>query len=325
MLACKRMRRLAVGSTLLTVAALMGSAGSASAEGIRAAALAPQLKGVASTPELRDKFHEAVLKGLQGLAAGSESEVLSGAETRSRLGEDLLGCSGQAPCLPRATSALRANRVVATEITVAGKSYTIALRLYDGQGRELTHADDLCEICTVREADEAVTKAAARLAAVARTFPVEPTAEREREKPRTAEKSRPTPAPPPPPPTPSPMQEPPARTAAPVVKEQHRFPWRPLAFTSLAIGIVGLAAGIPLIVIDGRPTCDAPDPVHQCKEVYNTLAGGATLAALGGLGLVASIPLFYFDSRDRRQKVTALRVIGVPAVGGGALALAGRF
>ena len=315
-----------LGVSLLTMWALLSIEGAAHAQAIRAAALAPQFKSGASTPELRDKFHDAVLRGLSGLSGpsgpnGELGEVLSGSETRQKLGDELLTCGGQASCLQRALQALRVNRLVASELNVIGKSYSISLRLSDGAGRELTHADDLCEICTVREADEAVAKAAARLAAAARTFPVE----------AVAGTPRPTAPPPPreePPPVTSktsPMQEPPPSVTPPPVKERRHVPWRPLAFSSLALGIVGLAVGIPLVVIDGRPTCDASDPVHQCKEVYNTVGGGGTMLALGALGLVASVPLFYLDWRDRHQAVTSLRMFGAPSSGGGTLTLEARF
>jgi hypothetical protein len=312
--------------SVLAIASLAALVRPASAQAIRAAALPPAFKSGASTPELRDKFQDAVLKGLSSLSGpsgpnGELGEVLGGAETRQRLGEELMSCSGQASCLSRTLAALRVNRLIATELTVVGKSYTISLRLFDGGGRELTHAEDLCEICTVREADEALTKAAQRLAAAARTFPVEAVV--------GAEKSKPAPPPKPEPPPPtraSPMQEPPAPAPMPTVrKERRHFPWRPVAFASLAVGIVGLAVGIPLVVIDGRPTCDAADPVHQCKEVYNTVGGGGTMLALGAIGLVASVPLFYFDYRDRHRALTALRLFGAPAVGGGTLTLEGRF
>jgi hypothetical protein len=311
------------------VLAISGAPAATWAQGIRAGALAPQIKSAGVTPELRDKFHESVVKGLASLAGpsgpgGELGEVVPAPETRRALGEELLSCGGQASCLPKALAALRVNRLVATELTVVGKSYTISLRLYDGQGHELTHADDICEICTVREADEAVAKAAARLAAVARTFPVE----------RVGSGAKPKPTPPPreePRPEPtsnvSPMQEPPRPPPAAIITPapRRKVPWRPLGFASMALGVVGLAVGIPLVVIDGKPTCDLPNPEVACPEVYNTAGGGATMIAIGSIAFIASIPLFYFDYRDRHPKVSALRLRGAPTAGGAGFALEGRF
>ena len=142
-----------LGVSLLTLGVLLAPR-VADAQSIRAAALAPQFKAGAATPELRDKFHDAVLRGLSSLSGpsgpnGELGEVLGGSDTRAKLGEELLSCSGEASCILRAIAALRVNRLVSTQLSVAGKSYTFSLRLYDGQGHELTHAEDLCEICTV--------------------------------------------------------------------------------------------------------------------------------------------------------------------------------
>jgi hypothetical protein len=165
------MRRLPSVATLLgfgvCVLVVLLPAGAASAAG-RVAALVPQIKPPAA-PELRDRFHEAVTRGLQ--AAGEDAVAAS--EVRLRLGasEELLGCAGTGPCVARATQALRVDRAVATEIDVTGKDYTIKLRLVDAVGRELTKVDEPCDICTVKEADEAVMRAATKLATAAKALP----------------------------------------------------------------------------------------------------------------------------------------------------------
>ena len=124
-----------------------------------------------AAPELRDRFHEAVTRGLQ---SGGD-EVVAAAEVRLRLGasEELLGCGGTGACVARAAQALRIDRAVAAEIDVSGKDYVIKLRLLDAVGRELTKVDEPCDICTVKEADEAVARAATKLAAAARSLPTE--------------------------------------------------------------------------------------------------------------------------------------------------------
>lgn len=287
----------------------------ADAQVTRVGALPPRVTGTSAATELRDKFQDAVIRGL----ADPSSEVMGAAETRQRLGGELLACAGAA-CVPRAIAALQVERAVVTELNVTGKSYTIALKLYDARGQELTRADDACEICTVHEAEETVTKAAARLATAARSLaqaPPPPTI------PPPAEPAAPVLVAPP---EPSPAVQPaaPPLVASPT-RTRRYVPWSALAWSSLGAGLVGLGVGVPLLVLDGRPTCNAADPVHQCPRVYDTRAGGATLVALGTLGLIASIPLFYFDWREKNRSLAALGVRGGALAGGAGLQLLGRF
>src|SRR5258708_289516 len=98
------------------------------------AALVPQIKPPPA-PELRDRFHEAVARGL--LSGGDD--VVPSTEVRLRLGgsDEMLNCSGVGACVARAVQTMRVDRVVATEITATGKDYTIRVRLLDPVGREL--------------------------------------------------------------------------------------------------------------------------------------------------------------------------------------------
>lgn len=307
--------------TLLGFGLLCATATTASAAG-RVAALVPQIKPPAA-PELRDRFHEAVTRGLQT----GPDEVVSAAEVRLRLGasEELLNCGGAGACVARAAQSLRTDRVVSTEIEASGKDYTIKLRLLDAVGRELAKTDEPCDICTLKEADEAVTRAATKLAAAARALPAE-----------TLPKTEGSPPPPPPkvevtPPkveTPPPSVPPaagtaPADQAVTLQHEKKTFPWRPLAIASLAVGVVGIAVGIPLVVIDGQPTCSLPNPRMSCPEVYNTVGGGATMLTLGIVGAAASGVLFYFDHRARtRPRPT---VLVVPTSNGAYVTAGGSF
>src|SRR5881227_2696345 len=131
------MRRLQSAATLLGFGACLLLAGSVSAAG-RIGALVPQIRPQAA-PEVRDRFHEAVTRGLQG----GGDEVVVAAEVRLRLGatEEMLNCGGTGACVARAAQALRVDRLVATDIDIAGKDYSIKMRLLDGVGRELARAD----------------------------------------------------------------------------------------------------------------------------------------------------------------------------------------
>ena len=309
------MRRLQSAATLLGFGACLVLGGSASASG-RIGALVPTIRPL-SAPEVRDRFHEAVTRGLQ---TGGDDVVVA-AEVRLRLGaaEELLNCAGTGACVARAAQALRADRVVATDIEIVGKDYTVKMRLLDAVGRELATADEPCDICTLKEADEAVARAAGKLAAAARALPGEPLPKQE------------SPPPPPKVETPPKAETPPPKVELPPVapespsagqRERKVFPWRPVAIASLAVGLVGVVVGIPLLAIDGQPTCNMPDPRKSCAEVYNTLGGGAAMLSLGIAGVAASGVLFYFDHRARKSRPT---VSLMPTPGGVYLTAGGRF
>ena len=318
-----------VAGSLLVGPLLAGSAFAG-----RTAALLPTLRP-AGSPELRDRFQEAVTRGLK--AAGLDA--IPAAEVRMRLSgsEEQLTCGAAGPCAARVASSLRADTTLASEVVIAGKDYTIRLKLLDASGHELAHAEETCDICTVKEADEAVTRAttkiaAARAATGAAVVPPPP-----------VETPPGKPVEPPPPPPPAPRVEPtPAPPPAPIAQPEPQkplaatsteragrkpFPWRPVAITSAVVGAVGVIVGATLVGIDGKPTCTAPagqDPNKFCKEVYNTGGGGGALLGLGLAGLAASAALFYFDYRARHRPPAAVSV--VPLFEGGVLAtVGGRF
>jgi hypothetical protein len=87
---------------------------------------------------------------------------------------------------------------------------------------------------------------------------------------------------------------------------------------------VGLAVGIPLLAIDGDPTCDLPNPRKNCPEVYNTAGGGAALVTLGVGGLAAAGVLFYLDYRSRHRPNVPTVSLG-PVSGGAMVTAGGRF
>jgi hypothetical protein len=311
------MRRLRSVASLLV---LLASTSAVAAP--HTAALVPLVKPPAA-PELRDRFHEAVTRGLQ---AGGE-EVLGAAEVRLRLGasEEMLACSGPGACVARIAQNLHIDRAVASEIDANGKDYVIKLRLLDAVGRELAKVDEPCDICTVKEADDAVARAATKLAAAAKALPAEtaPPATVETPPPPKVE----TPPPAPKVETPPPVVAAPTPEPAPVTpqrEQQKMFPWRAVAITSLVVGVVGIAIGAPLVAIDGNPTCNLPNPRTACSDVYNTIGGGAAMLTFGIAGVAASGVLFYFDHRARKRAAAA-SVAVTPLVGGAQLTAGGRF
>ena len=282
------------------------------------AALIPLTKPTAA-PELRDRFHEAVTRGFG-------DDALGAAEVRLRIGasEEMLGCTGPGACVARIAQNLRVDRLIASEIDVNGKDYVIKLRLLDAVGRELAKVDEPCDVCTLKEADEAVARASGKLAAAAKSLPAETPP------PAVVE----TPPPPPKVETPPPKVEtlPPvvAQPTPPVTEptpppahEKKMFPWRAVAISSLVVGVVGIAVGAPLVAIDGNPTCSLPNPRTSCPDVYNTKGGGAAMLTLGIAGVAASGVLFYLDHRARKKAATTVSVM--PLSGGAYLSAGGTF
>jgi len=290
----------------------------------KVAALVPALRP-AGAPEVRDKFQDSITRGI----GEGGADALPSGEVRMRLAgtPDAFACSGPGACAQKAATTLHVDHTVATEIVIAGKDYTIRMKLLDASGKELAHNEDSCDICTVKEADDAVARTAAKLVSMNKGA-MESAAPTAIPPPR-----EPPPPPPPREPQPAPTVMPPAQpspivsTTPPPTVEKKPFPWRGLAIGALALGVVGVAAGAALVAIDGQPTCSAPagmDPKKFCKNVYDTVGGGGALLAVGLVGLAGSGVLFYFDHRSRHQRPTTVSL--VPLLEGGAMATVGtRF
>ena len=305
-------------------AAVLQLASPALAAGSKLAALVPQIHP-ATSPELQNRFHEAVSRGL----TGPDADLIPAAEVRLRstngtVVEDVATCGGSGVCALHAAAALHVDRVVATDVTISGKDYTIHLIMADAAGREIARAEEPCDICTLKEADEAAARAAARLMLTARSNPmVAPTTPPPVEPPplKPIEPTPPVSAQPATTTTPPAEPVPPSAMAAPV-KEKKSFPWRGMAIGSLVVGVVGIAIGAPLLAIDGQPTCNSPNPKTSCPNLWNTAGGGAALVTLGVLGVAAGTALFVVDYTVRHRTT---RVTVAPTLGGAMLTSQWRF
>jgi hypothetical protein len=278
----------------------------------RVAALIPQVRPN-STPELQNRFHEAITRGLQG----PDVDVTTASEVRMRFGvsDELLNCSAPGICAARAATALKADRTVAGEISNFGKDYTIRLVMIDAAGREVARTEEPCDICTVKEADDAAARAAGKLMLATRSnMPQQTTATTPppppKEQPKEAE-----PAPPPAPKEAEPL--PPGAQPEPIPPggtrplEKKHFPWLGVGIGSLVLGVVGIAVGAPLIAIDGQPTCDpgaGKDPKTSCPDVWDTGAGGAAMVTIGVLGVAAGVSLIVVDVVVKKKRAAHVSV-----------------
>lgn len=94
--------------------------------------------------------------------------------------------------------------------------------------------------------------------------------------------------------------------------------WFIVGGTSFGLGLVGIAAGIPLVLMDGKPyeaDCRA-DPSGNCANLYGTMGAGAALTTAGVIGVGAGTAMLLIG----RKRRTLPMEVG-PTVGG----IAGRF
>jgi hypothetical protein len=96
-------------------------------------------------------------------------------------------------------------------------------------------------------------------------------------------------------------------------------------WVTLGVAVGGLAAGIPLIAIDGKKTCGAPEGV-LCPENYATMAPGVALTVVGGLSAVASTVLFVLHAKKERRRALQATAVSPWLTGqGGGISAAFSF
>ncbi len=81
--------------------------------------------------------------------------------------------------------------------------------------------------------------------------------------------------------------------------------WSIAGGVSLGLGLAGLAAGIPLVILDARPykpDCRA-DALGNCAELYDTMAAGASLTTAGVIGLGAGVSMLLIGRKRRSLPV----------------------
>ncbi len=232
-----------------------------------------------------------------GLAAAGFDVVPD--EDMARVLKQAPGLSGcdTTTCLKRLGELLGLKRVLKAQLELLGTSnYVFNLEVIDiADGTPAAHLDDGCQVCTLQEANDALSNAAAAL----RTK-LEPA----------------TPQPPP--------ALPPVVVTPPVTPpvEHHGRPYRWGAVAALAAGAAGLATGIALLAIDGREVGSHFDSGVLKIDRYDTFGGGVALTVIG-IGLAAtSGALFWMDTRRGEKKVTLIPSV---APGAAALFLNGRF
>jgi len=223
---------------------------------------------------------------------------------------ETIGTCRTRTCLTKLAARLKAAYLFTARVTRTGKNYRIECELFDPAGRFRHKQVATCDICTF---SEAITKAQSVAQDAGAALNEKHKAAAPRPRPRVRPRPRPRPRPrvrprPRPRPRPKPRPLPPYRLK-PSVKQA--------AWMSGVGGVASLVAGVTLLALNGRPTCDKSLPETSCPYRYNTSTAGAVFTALGSASAVAAAVLFAYAyrSKTKREKPRATFVVA-PTRGG---------
>ncbi|NMC69611.1 MAG: hypothetical protein GYA57_06020 [Myxococcales bacterium] len=208
------------------------------------------------TGEVMDKVAESLTaQGYSVLPRGSVEECGADAGTTERAA--LAAAAGR--CHTQAAVGLR--------IDASAMGYNLRFVLVGYEGTVVSDEESSCDFCTEQEMIAKWGELAAAAGAPPEALLAPP-----------EEGSEPT--------TEEPVEPPPV-----VVVEEpassfgiEDVPWWFWAGAGASLA-VSLGVGLPLILIDGEPTCDGP--LESCPELYDTDALGYTMLAVGIAGLAA--------------------------------------
>lgn len=257
-------------------------------------------------------------------------------------GPEAAAC-GDLSCRRNLAASANAQYLVAAGITAGDRQYRVAVELVDGStGGVIALAARDCDVCTVEEVGELLADATGELRAKLDLLVAGPpvvaiettpsgalveldgtaigTAPIEREVTAGAHDARVSK------PGFVPQQltlralpghrellalqlQPLPRSAAAVDRRRELRPW---GWTALALGVAAVAAGAALLAVDGRPdrrSCrgDGVDAQGDCRYLYASVPGGATLTVLGSGALVSGIVMLAVDARRHAQRRRAQR------------------
>jgi len=235
--------------------------------------------------DVRDKIAAAVAGGL----AASGAEVVDSATTARGATAKGVGTCETPTCRIAIADATGARYLMRGSVETMGRSYTVHLEMIDGTtGTVIGVREDRCEICTENEAYEtaSVTASALKAEIVKRpTIAGDEAAERKVAITGVADPAGKGAGG-------APMVS--ASGGSPAGGEETPPRLRGWSWATMGVGAAALGAGIFLVTLDGKYTCDLPSnasPGYQCPRQYSTRGGGIALITGGALVAVLGTAL----------------------------------
>lgn len=228
--------------------------------------------------QMTEPTRGALRLSLTGGLAAAGFEVVADEEQTQKLRTvpGLAGCETSA-CLKRLGEVLGVKAALKAQIEMIGSSrYLTSLTLIDTEsGRELARIDDTCEVCTLSEANDSVSNAAAALKA----------------------KLEPPRAPPP-------VTPPPALVATPEPgPSKLTLALRYGGIALLGVGLVGMVVGFAELGIDHSRQCTVPPGFLDCPTRVDTRNGQIFGFVTGSLGLAAGAVATWLGWRKPRRSM----------------------
>lgn len=331
-------------AAILSIAVLTGATHVEAKPG-KVALVALEISGDGA-PELRTQLASSVVAGL--VKAGVDAVELPDVLESLANAPELIGCISST-CLARIGDRIGADGFVRGRVFAEGANYTVALELYNRT--ELVNKLELpCTVCTINELNKLTSETASRLVADASDNPVQVVI---RSEPSGADltidglKRGAAPFEGPLPPGPhfvvaelsgvgtvrqrievttdgagepivlriAPRLE--ASPDEPVDHDERRFgAWK---WVTAGVAAAGIATGIALVALDGRPTCNGDGRV--CRDLRDTALSGWITLGVGVAAGVATGWMFYRDSQTDRSATLSV----VPNARGAAAMVDIRF
>jgi len=238
--------------------------------------------------QLPDQARGPMRSSLSGGLASAGFEVVADDEVTRQLSKSagLAGCETSA-CMRRLGELVGAAYVVKASVELVGAArYVITLQVVaTADGQEIARVDDVCEVCTIVEANDSLSNAAAALKAKLRPKELHAAAN-----PATSNIGEVAPPP-----------------------RKPNWVLRGVGLGLLGVGVIGFIVGFSELAVDGNRDCAVRPPNKDCPQRIDSTGGQAFGFVLGSVGVAAGTVLTVLGWRPTKSTKLSLAPLFTPS------------